>query len=105
MGLCATRPAKPVEPPPQLPPGSLTAKLVITGDWGSGYCAKVEVSNTSQVKAVGWAVELPVAGTPTGLWNGKYTLENGVMKLSGPDWKPDLAAGATWDSTGFCATR
>ncbi len=105
IGLCATRPAKPVEPPPQLPAGALVPKLVITGDWGSGYCARVEVSNTSQVNAVGWSVSLPVAGTPTGLWNGKYTLENGVLTLSGPDWKPDLAAGATWDSTGFCATR
>jgi cellulase/cellobiase CelA1 len=105
IGLCATRPAKPVEPPPQLPAGSLSAKLVITGDWGSGYCAKVAVTNNSAVKAVRWQVALPVAGTPSGLWNGKYTLENGIMTLSGADWNPDLAPGATNDDAGFCAAR
>jgi cellulase/cellobiase CelA1 len=83
----------------------LTAKLVITGDWGSGYCAKVAVTNTSAVKAVRWQVQLPVQGTPSGLWTGKYTLENGIMTLSGADWNPDLAPGATNDDPGFCASR
>lgn len=105
MGLCATRPAKPIEPPPPPPAGTVTAKLIITGDWKSGYCAKVEVKNAGANKAIGWKVELPVEGTLTGLWNGRYTHQNGVMSLQGPEWKPDLAAGATWDSTGFCATR
>ncbi|MCC2974405.1 glycosyl hydrolase family 18 protein [Massilia sp. IC2-476] len=105
IGLCATRPAKPVEPPPQLPAGALTSRLIITGDWGSGYCAKVAVTNTSAVKAVRWSVQLPVQGTPSGMWNGKYTLENGIMTLSGADWNPDLAPGATNDDAGFCASR
>lgn len=105
IGLCATRPARPVETPPELPAGALTAKLVITGDWGSGYCAKVAVTNTSTVKAVRWSVKLPVQGTPSGLWNGKYTLENGIMTLQGADWNPDLAPGATNDDPGFCASR
>jgi GH18 family chitinase len=105
IGLCATRPAKPVEPPPPLPDGALTARLITTADWGSGYCAKVAVTNTSAVKAVRWSVKLPVQGTPSGLWNGKYTLENGIMTLSGADWNPDLAPGATNEDAGFCASR
>ena len=92
-------------PLPTAPVPTVSVSFAKPNDWGSGYCARVEVSNLSQVKAVGWTVELPVQGRPTGLWNGKYTLENGVMTLSGPDWKPDLAAGATWDGTGFFAAR
>lgn len=90
---------------PELPAGALTARLIVTGDWGSGYCAKVAVTNTSTVKAVRWSVQLPVQGIPSGLWNGKYTLNNGIMTLQGADWNPDLAPGATNDDPGFCASR
>lgn len=106
VGLCATRPAKPVEPPPPPPAGALQAKLIITGDWGSGYCAKVAVTNTSTVKVLGWKVDVPdVAGTPSGMWNGSYTMEGTTMHLTPPSWSQDLAPGATNDNAGFCASR
>lgn len=106
IGLCATRPAKPVETPPELPAGALTAKLTVTADWTTGYCANVAVTNTSSVKAVGWTVQVPnVQGTVTSLWNGKYTMNGSTMNLSGPDWNKDLAAGATNSDAGFCAAR
>jgi cellulase/cellobiase CelA1 len=106
VGLCATRPAKPAEPPPPPPAGAVTATLVITADWTSGYCAKVAVTNNSAVKVVGWTVDVPdVQGTLSGLWNGKYTMSGTTMHLSGPDWNRDLAAGGTNDDAGFCATR
>lgn len=73
--------------------------------WGTGYCANVAVTNTSTVKAVAWTVKLPVEGPPSSMWNGKYTLADGVMTLSGPDWNPDLAPDATNADPGFCASR
>jgi GH18 family chitinase len=106
VGLCATRPAKPAEPPPPPPAGAVTAKLAITSDWTSGYCAKVAVTNNSAVKVVGWTVDVPnIEGTLTGLWNGKYTMSGTTMHLSGPDWNRDLAPGGTNDDAGFCASR
>ncbi len=106
IGFCATRPATPVETPPPPPPGSLTAALTITADWTSGYCASVAVTNGSDVKAIGWTVDVPnIEGTVTSLWNGKHTMDGSTMRLSGPDWNADLAAGATNSDAGFCATR
>jgi cellulase/cellobiase CelA1 len=104
VGLCATRPAQPAEPPP--PAGIVTAKLVVTADWSSGYCAKVAVTNNSAVKVVGWTVDVPnVEGTPGGMWNGRYAMDGTTMHVSGPDWNRDLAAGGINDDAGFCASR
>jgi cellulase/cellobiase CelA1 len=106
VSLCATRPAKPVETPPPPPAGALQAKLIITGDWNSGYCAKIAVTNTSTVKVVGWQVDVPnVAGTLSGMWNGNYTMNGTTMHLTPPSWNPNLAPGATNDDAGFCASR
>lgn len=106
IGMCATRPAKPVETPPPPPAGTVTAKLNITADWGSGYCASVAVTNSGTTKVSRWSVDVPnIAGNISSLWNGKYTMEGSTMHLSPPDWNPDLAAGATNSDAGFCATR
>jgi GH18 family chitinase len=106
VGLCATRPSTPAEPPPAPPAATVSAKLTITADWTSGYCASVAVTNGSNVKAVGWSVDVPgIAGTISGMWNGKYTLDGNIMHLSGPDWNRDLAPGATNSDAGFCASR
>jgi cellulase/cellobiase CelA1 len=106
IGYCATRPATPVETPPPPPAGTVTARLTITADWTGGYCASVAVTNNGGGKAAGWKVDVPnVQGTVNGLWNGKYTMEGTTMHLSGPDWNPDLAAGATNSDAGFCANR
>jgi GH18 family chitinase len=105
VGLCATRPAAPAETPPP-PEGALQAKVVITGDWGSGYCAKIAVTNTSGVKVQGWKVDvLNVEGSLSGLWNGSYTMEGTTMHLAPPEWNRDLAPGATNEDAGFCAAR
>jgi GH18 family chitinase len=106
IGYCATRSPKPVEDQPPPPAGTVTARLTITADWTSGYCATVAVTNSGGTKVAGWKVDVPdVQGTLSGLWNGKYTMEGSTMHLSGPDWNPDLAAGATNSDAGFCASR
>jgi GH18 family chitinase len=106
VGLCATRPARPVETPPPPPEGALQAKLVMTADWGAGYCAKIAVTNTSAVKVLAWKADVPnVEGTPGGMWNGSYTMDGGTMHLAPPDWNRDLAPGATNEDAGFCASR
>lgn len=106
VGYCATRPVTPPEEVPPPAPGSLKAVLSITADWTSGYCAKVEVSNTAATKAVGWSVDVQnIQGAISSFWGGKYTMDGATMRLSGPDWNRDLAAGATNGDVGFCAQR
>ncbi|GAB3452968.1 hypothetical protein GCM10027321_02460 [Massilia terrae] len=106
VGFCATRPAKPVETPPPPPSGALATAVKITADWTSGYCASIAVSNTTTSKVAGWKVDVAnIQGTVSSLWNGKYTMDGSTMHLSGPDWNPDLAAGATNSDVGYCASR
>jgi GH18 family chitinase len=106
VGFCATRPATPPAEVPPPPPGSIKAVLAVTADWGTGYCASIAVTNTASTKAVRWSVDVPnIVGTVGNLWGGKYTMQGTTMHLSGPDWNPDLAAGATNRDAGFCAQR
>jgi GH18 family chitinase len=106
FGYCATRPVTPPQDVPPPPPGSIKAEVSVTADWTSGYCAKVAVTNTATTKAVRWAVQVPnIQGTLTSFWGGKHTMDGTTMNLSGPDWNPDLAPGATNGDVGFCAKR
>jgi GH18 family chitinase len=106
VGFCAVRKPVPPEEQPQPQPGQLIAKVTLSNDWKTGYCANIVVSNSGTTKAVKWSLPVAVQGTVTSLWNGKYVQAGaGSITLSGPDWKPDLAAGASSGSIGFCATR
>jgi len=105
VGFCATRPVTPPPPPPAEEPGALSAKVTITADWTSGYCASVAVTNSGAGTAYGWSLPVTVQGTVTSMWNGKYTQSGTTLQLSGPDWKRDLAAGTTFSDVGYCATR
>ncbi|MFD2366341.1 glycosyl hydrolase family 18 protein [Pseudoduganella sp. GCM10020061] len=105
VGICANRAPKAPETPTDPEPGALQASYVISNDWGSGYCGSVTVSNSGSTLASSWTVEMAVEGTVASLWNGKYTQAGSTLKLSGPDWNRNLAAGAQYKDMGFCANR
>jgi cellulase/cellobiase CelA1 len=66
----------------------------------------MKATNTATTKAVRRSVDVPnVQGAIGSLWGGKYTVEGRTLRLSGPDWNPGLAAGATNQDAGFCAQR
>ncbi|MCG2585287.1 glycosyl hydrolase family 18 protein [Massilia sp. TS11] len=104
-GFCANRPPKAPPPPAPVPEGALSGSVTITSDWTSGYCASIKVANSSSVAINNWSISLPVQGTVQNLWNGKFTQSGASITLAGPDWNPNLAAGASNSSIGFCASR
>lgn len=91
-------------PPPPPPPGDgLATTLAITSDWGSGYCADVDVTNNGS-QSVEWQVSVTIDGSVSSLWNGAWSQTGPTLEVSGVSWNAALAAGAS-TRFGFCATR
>jgi len=72
-------------------------------DWGTGYCADVEVRNPSRVSQA-WTLTLPVDGRITQSWSAAITKSDGNTRFSGLDWNARLPAGGG-THFGFCALR
>ena len=92
--------SNPIQPPTAQ---NLPAKLTINSDWGTGYCADVAVTNTTQ-GPVRWKTGFTVQGKVNSLWNAAYTQTGQQVAASGLAWNAVLAAGTT-ANFGFCADR
>lgn len=83
--------------------GSIQATLHKDSDWGSGYCATVEVRNSGASDQV-WTASLNIEGHVTALWNAVYTQSGTLLNTKGADWNKSVPAGGT-QQFGFCAAR
>lgn len=84
-------------------PGSVQAVLRVDSDWGSGYCATVEVRNSGGSAQI-WQVSLDIEGQVTGLWNAVYAQAGSRLDAHGVDWNQSVPAGGA-QQFGFCASR
>lgn len=85
-------------------PGGVRASYAINNDWGAGYCAVVTVSNGSG-SALTWLASMSVSGKINQMWNATWSQSGATVSFSGAGWNNTLAAGASNNSIGFCATR
>ncbi len=81
----------------------LSTKLVISDDWGTGYCADVTVSNTGS-EDEDWVVSFTIEGTVKDLWNATYSQAGDLITAQGVSWNNIVNAGSTV-TFGFCANR
>lgn len=93
------------EPPTQPPtgPAGFDVQVSTDNDWGSGYCNRVQVTNTGGSSGA-WAITLNVAGTVNNLWNATWSQSGATLRASGVEWNRTLAPGASAEF-GFCAVR
>jgi hypothetical protein len=69
-----------------------------TSDWGNGYVASVDITNTDTNPVDSWTLSF---AWPTrwqqmsGGWNGTWTETNGQVRVSNADWNATIAPGAT----------
>jgi len=73
-------------------------------DWMDGWCADIDVRNTSPLGAVEWEVQLEVDGTIDTLWSAVVVEEDGVWTFTGESWNRTLQPGSM-TNFGFCAYR
>jgi endoglucanase len=102
FGFCASRKtAPPVSGSPA--GGQVSTRVVINNDWGTGYCAEVTVSNSSDTPT-NWRVTFNVVGKVSQAWNAKVSQSGATVIAEGVDWNKLVPAhGST--GFGFCANR
>lgn len=88
-------------PPPPPAGATLPAQVLVTSDWGSGYCADVTVNNGT-ASPVQWTTAFQVSGIVRSVWNAAYTQTGSDVTATGVDWNRILNPGAS-ASFGFCA--
>ena len=78
--------------------------MTIASDWGTGYCADVQVENPTAAE-VTWEVVLAFDGTINSIWNAEVTdLGGGDYSFVGVSWNATLAPAGT-AAFGLCAQR
>jgi cellulase/cellobiase CelA1 len=81
------------------------AQLAITGDWGSGYCASLEITNVSENSTESWVVSLGLGDSVIYTsWNATFSGATGVVGLTALQ-NGSLDPGETVGNIGFCANR
>jgi mannose/cellobiose epimerase-like protein (N-acyl-D-glucosamine 2-epimerase family) len=82
-------------------PGSAT--LSFQTDWGSGYCANVDVKNDGTATSTSWLARLDLKqSTISNVWNAKLSGSAGVVNAEPMDYNAKIPASQT-TSFGFCA--
>jgi glycosyl hydrolase family 18 (putative chitinase)/cellulose binding protein with CBM2 domain len=89
--------------PPDIQAREAMTQLTIRSDWGSGYCADVQVSNPLPSSLL-WQVSLTASDTITTLWDAVYSQQGNVVVIRGVAWNRILAPRQS-TAFGFCATR
>jgi Glycosyl hydrolases family 18/Cellulose binding domain len=90
-------------PAPEAQHQEATTHLTVRSDWGSGYCADVQVSNPQTFPLL-WQVFLPVSDPITTLWDAVYSRQGQQAIVTGAAWNRILPPGQS-TVFGFCATR
>ena len=83
--------------------GDVTTEVTINDDWGAGYCAQVDVVNTTSTP-VDWTVSFPIEGSVRNLWNADYEQLGNTVTAEGVSWNNTVQPGGTVNF-GFCANR
>ncbi len=81
----------------------IVASSKVTSDWGSGYCANIDVT-TSSAMPVTWAVAQPIAGRVSNFWNSVATDVAGQKLFAGAAWNLSVTSTSP-ASFGYCADR
>jgi chitinase len=71
------------------------ATMKITNDWGSGFQAEVEVTNTTGKSLSDWRLDFTMTPQVTSIWNASVASRTGTKNvIKGASWNKTLAPGA-----------
>ncbi len=84
----------------------LSVTFDIFTDWGTGYCAFVDVTNNGTIPSTTWSLTFDTNGTWIYTdWNGDFTDQTGEVTVTPWYWNSVIAPEETISSIGFCAFR
>ncbi|WP_420842459.1 cellulose binding domain-containing protein [Glycomyces paridis] len=99
---------EPTEPPTTTPPPTgdgCTAAVTVTGDWGSGWQGRVDV--TAGASALnGWSLTWtwPASQQVTSAWNADWSQSGAAVTAADVGWNGAVAAGQSREAFGFIAS-
>ncbi|MFB7676522.1 cellulose binding domain-containing protein [Kitasatospora purpeofusca] len=78
-------------------PTGCTARMSLTGAWGDGFNAKVEVANTGPAAIQRWQLRWtwPGAATVSDFWNGPLSQQGRAVTVTNADYNGALAPGSS----------
>jgi cellulase/cellobiase CelA1 len=113
IGYCANKTGNPFLPEniqatiPEEPEEDLSYEVLLTSEWGSGYCADIEITNNGDEAASTWETFIELNDSSIyDTWNADYTfVSGGVYQVTPLSWNGNVDPGETIDSPGFCANK
>ena len=93
------------EPSTPPPTGDCTASVTVTGDWGSGWQGRVDV--TAGAAALhGWSLKWTWPGSQriTSAWNAEWSQSGSSVTAGDVGWNGTVAAGQSREAFGFVAS-
>lgn len=85
---------------------TVNATLNVYDDWGAGYCARVQLTNTSATPTTGWNVVIDTGNANVNQsWNPPGKTGAGNHTFSSAGWNAAINPNATYNQSGFCALR
>jgi hypothetical protein len=83
----------------------ISVNIIKQSDWDSGFCATVQVLNSSDNK-IEWHVQFDAQGLITNLWNANYTQNSDTLEVeaSGVDWNKYVEPHSLVEF-GYCANK
>jgi GH18 family chitinase len=67
----------------------------VTGDWGSGFGAEIEIANLSGAPLRDWTVEFDCSFTIDALWNARWSKTAAGYRLTPESWNATIPAGGS----------
>jgi len=85
---------------------TFAATLDVYDDWGTGYCARVNLRNTAATPTTNFSVVVDSGNSSVyQWWNSPAIAGTGLHTISPVGWNAAIAPNTTNNSTGFCANR
>jgi Ca2+-binding RTX toxin-like protein len=86
--------------------GLLQATITLSTDWGSGYCAVIEVINSAFVPTNTWSAVINIPGATTfSVWNGTFSGSSGPVTVTPALSSRVIPSEGSNANIGFCANR
>ena len=71
----------------------IQATFSVPGSWDGGYTGKIEIENIGSAPIEGWNFQFRGGPEIGSLWNGVWSVENGLNSISNVDWNSSVLPG------------
>ena len=71
----------------------IQATFSVPGSWEGGYTGKIEIENTGSSSIEGWDFQFRGGPDIGSLWNGVWSEENGLHRITNVDWNSVVLPG------------